>query len=310
MKRLIIITIMITMLFGITAIQAQTYYNLRYSWEQIDDAIAAVRDTFPGLIASKLDADVSHIELESNPGVPTLVNLSVNDAPLDSDHGYIFAVDSLSVLRLQAHTTDGYDTDSYSVTIGPSEPDPDYTLTVSGPAIASRWDVAGADFAEYVESSSPIPLGVSVVFDKNGLIRPAKEGELPFGITSAGAGFVGNSGRPSSPFLTNALGDTLTQDVQYIWVERTLSIPSRGTRLSLVPLERVADPPKDAAIITRTEPIRNPDYGQAYIPHRHNPAMILVGLIGQIPLRKGQPTHPNWFFIKTLDRDTDLWLVK
>lgn len=307
MKRFYIAVVMVLCFM---ALSAQTYYNLRYTWEQIDAAIAAVRDTLPRQIASKLDANLSHIEVEPNAGVPTLVNMTIHDAPEGSDHGYIFAVDSTSVLRLQAHTTDGFDIDAYSVTIGPSEPDPDYTLTVSGPAIASRWDVAGADFAEYFESSAPIPLGISVVFGERGLIRAAKEGELPFGITSAGAGFIGNSGRPASPFLTNALGDTLTQDVEYVWVERSLSFPTRQTRLSLVPLQRVADPPKDAVIITRTEPIPNPDYGQPYISHRNNPAMILVGLVGQIPLRKGQPSHPNWFFIKSLDQDTDLWLVK
>lgn len=310
MKHLLYFLILCSLFTVHCSLQAQTYYNLQHTWEQIDTAISTVLDSLPAQLASKLSSHLSHIEVEPNPGVPTLINLSVHDAPLSSDHGYIFAVDSTSVLRLQAHTTDGFDIDAYSVTIGHSEPDPDYTLTVSGPAIASRWDVAGSDFAEYFESSAPIPLGISVVFDERGLIRAAKEGELPFGITSAGAGFIGNSGRPSSPFLTNALGDTLTQDVEYVWVERSLSFPTRQTRLSLVPLQRVADPPKDAVIITRTEPIPNPDYGQPYISHRNNPAMILVGLVGQIPLRKGQPSHPNWFFIKSLDQDTDLWLVK
>lgn len=310
MKRLLIISIMITMLFLVTAIQAQTYYNLRYSWEQIDDAIAAVRDTFPGLIASKLDNEVSHLELPENPGVPILVNLSVWGSPLDTEHGYIFAVDSVSVLRVAAHTTDGDNTDSYSVTIGASEPDPDYTLTVAGPAIASRWDAAGADFAEFFEAGDDLGLGVAVVFDEYGRVRAAKDGEKPFGIVSAGAGFIGNSGRPALPIQTTALGDTIFQEVQYVQVTREARFPMMKSITSWVPAERLTEIPKDAVTEIRREPIANPDFGKAYIPHRKNPAMVLVGLVGQLPLMKGQPTHPNWFKIKDLDKDTELWLVK
>jgi hypothetical protein len=308
MKRLLIISIMITMLFLVTAIQAQTYYNLRYSWEQIDDAIAAVRDTFPGLIASKLDNEVSHLELPENPGVPILVNLSVWGSPLDTEHGYIFAVDSVSVIRVAAHTTDGDDTDSYSVTIGASEPDPDYTLT--GPAIASRWDVAGADFAEYFEAGEELGLGVAVVFDEVGRVREAREGEKPFGIVSAGAGFIGNSGRPALPILTTALGDTIYQEVQYVQVTREARFPMMKSVTSWVPAARLSEIPENAKIETRREAVANPDYGKAYIPHRKNDKMVLVGLVGQLPLKKGQVTHPNWFRIKALDTETELWLVK
>ncbi|HRY83287.1 MAG TPA: peptidase G2 autoproteolytic cleavage domain-containing protein, partial [Candidatus Cloacimonadota bacterium] len=288
---------------------AQTYYQLQYSWEEIDAAVTSVRDSFPAQISAKLDAQVSHIELPANPGVPTIINLSINGAPLDSDHGYIFAIDSLSVLRLQAHTTDGSDTDAMSVTIGPSEPDPDYSLTVAGPAIASRWDVAGADFAEYFEASAPIPLGTAVVIDR-GLVRPALPGEKPVGITSSGAGFIGNSGRPDSPWLTSALGDTLYQVVQYVQISREVKFPTPQTKDFWVPADKLESIPKDAPIQIRTLPIKNPDFGKTYIPHRHNPNMVLVGLIGQIPLRVGQATSPSWFFIKSLDKDTDLWLVK
>lgn len=307
MKRLSIIMILLLL---VVAGQAQTYYNLRYSWEQIDDAITAVRDTFPGWINSKLDAEVSHLELPANPGIPTLINFSIHDAPLDSAHGYIFAADSMSVIRIQAHTSDGLSADSWSVTVGPSEPDPDYTLTVAGAAIASRWDVAGADFAEYFEAGEELGLGIAVVFDEQGLVRAAKDGEKPFGIVSAGAGFIGNSGRPALPVLTTALGDTIYREVQYVKVTREARFPSMSSITSWIPAAKLKDIPKDAETVIRREAVSNPDFGKAYIPHRKNDKMILVGLVGQLPLKKGQPTHPNWFRIKALDAGTELWLIK
>jgi len=308
MKRFLLITAVL----ALTIIcPAQTYYNLRYTWEQIDDAITAVRDTLPGLIAGKLDSEVSHIALPDNPGVPILVNLSVWGSPLDTEHGYIFAVDSVSVLRVAAHTTDGDDTDSYSVMIGPGYPDPDYTLTVAGPAIASRWDVAGADFAEFFEiGRDAVSLGTSVVFDDDGRVRPARDGELPFGIVSAGAGFIGNSGRPALPYQTTALGDTIYHEVQYVQVTREAKFPALNSVTSWVPAERLSEIPKDAVVVTRREAMSNPEWGKAYVPHRKNPDMILVGLVGQLPLRKGQPVHPNWYKIRELDAETELWLVK
>lgn len=305
-KRMILAITMIILMVGV---MAQSYYNLRYTWKEIEDAITAVRDSIPQQIAGKLDANVRGIVLTDNPGVPVLVNLRIWGSPENTEHGYIFAVDSVSVIRVAAHTSDGNDTDRYSVAIGPTEADEDYTLTVAGPAIASRWDVAGADFAEYFEADASLGLGISVVLD-NGRVRQAAKGEIPIGITSAGAGFVGNSGRPANQYLTTALGDTIWTEVEYVKVTREVGFPVFKSVEVWVPADKISDIPKDAEREIRMVAEKNPDYGKAYMPHRKNPAMVLVGLVGQIPLRKGQEKHPNWFYIKDLDKDTELWLVK
>jgi hypothetical protein len=166
-------TILACLLLSVALLGAQTYYNLKYTWEEIDSLLTNVRDSIPNQINSKLDKDFSHIRLPTNPGVPIIIDLPIHASPLDTEHGYILAVDSTSVLRLAAHTTDGYTTDRYSVTIGPSVPDPDYALSVAGPAVASSWDVAGADFAEWfpiAEGTAP-PVGTPVVFDPAGRVR-------------------------------------------------------------------------------------------------------------------------------------------
>ncbi|NIM12081.1 MAG: hypothetical protein GTO45_25265 [Candidatus Aminicenantes bacterium] len=35
-----------------------------------------------------------------------------------------------------------------------------------------------------------------------------------------------------------------------------------------------------------------------------------VGLLGQLRLRKGQPTAPTWVKMKDLSENVELWLVK
>lgn len=316
MKHLLIAAVMLLALA--LSLGAQTYYNLKYTWEEIDSLLTNVRDSIPGQIAAKLNKDVSHIELTPNCGVPTLVNLSVHGSPLATSHGYVFAVDSTSVLRLAAHTTDGYVTDSYSVTIGNSEPDPDYTLTVAGPAVASSWDVAGADFAEWFRkaATATLPPGTPVVFNANGRVRPAAPGEIPFGVISAGAGFVGNTGRPASLVRLTAFGDTIFVNNRYVQSIRPTEFPEPpGFRTVLIPLERYLanHPNADSTaltIITKTEPVPNKQFGKPYLPHSKDPDYVLVGLVGQLPVRKNAPTSPLWFFIRELDSTADLWLIK
>ncbi|MES0488428.1 MAG: peptidase G2 autoproteolytic cleavage domain-containing protein [Leptospirales bacterium] len=62
----------------------------------------------------------------------------------------------------------------------------------------------------------------------------------------------------------------------------------------------------------KTRPKLNPKYDpkREYVPRDQRPEWNVVGLVGQIPLRKGQPTAPGWVKMKDLDKDVELWLVK
>lgn len=63
---------------------------------------------------------------------------------------------------------------------------------------------------------------------------------------------------------------------------------------------------------TKTRPKINPDYDETkeYIPREKRPEWNCVGLLGQLPLRKGQPTADTWVKIKDISKDVELWLVK
>lgn len=62
---------------------------------------------------------------------------------------------------------------------------------------------------------------------------------------------------------------------------------------------------------TKTRPKLNPDYDETkeYIPREKRPEWNCVGLLGQLPLRKGQPVAPSWIKLKDISKDVELWLV-
>ena len=62
----------------------------------------------------------------------------------------------------------------------------------------------------------------------------------------------------------------------------------------------------------KERPKINPSYDEKkkYIPREDRPEWNCVGLLGQLPLLKGQPVAKSWVKIKDLSDDLELWLVK
>ena len=63
---------------------------------------------------------------------------------------------------------------------------------------------------------------------------------------------------------------------------------------------------------TIERPKLNPKYDEKlpYVPREERPEWCCVGLLGQLPVRKGKPVAPSWIKIKELSDKADLWLVK
>jgi hypothetical protein len=63
---------------------------------------------------------------------------------------------------------------------------------------------------------------------------------------------------------------------------------------------------------TKTRPKLNPHYDEKmeYVSREKRLEWNCVGILGQLPLRKGQPTAGSWIKIKDIAKDIELWLVK
>jgi len=132
------------------------------------------------------------------------------------------------------------------------------------------------DFAEYFESETgkAIPDGTPVILvgDK---IREAKDGENPFGVISATAGFVGNQGLDwQQKYVTNDFGK--------------VQLDKKG------------------------HPILNPDYDpkKEFVSRKDRKEWNIVGLTGQVYIKKGTPINPKWIFMKDANKSADLYLIK
>lgn len=146
------------------------------------------------------------------------------------------------------------------------------------------WTGSGADYAEYFAcdpghmlASTP---GVTVVVDGD-KVRPAKDGEAPMGVSRPkewgriGA-IIGNS-------PMNWPGKYMTDDFgRYL-------LDSKGERISTGK--------------------HDPKRGE-YVSRAKRDEWALIGLLGQIPILKGQPVAPGWVRMREISQTVELWLVK
>jgi hypothetical protein len=165
--------------------------------------------------------------------------------------------------------------------------------TTYGTSYAAARIGAAIDYAEYFESESgkEIGPGVSVALDR-GKIRPAKEGETPIGVISANPLMAGGVHLEwPKKYLKDQFGSPIMEEYKEEIMEQ-----GKGT----------------GKFETKTRPRINPDYDETkeYITRDKRPEWHCVGLLGQLPLCKGQPVANSWVKIKDISDEVELWLVK
>jgi hypothetical protein len=173
----------------------------------------------------------------------------------------------------------------------------------------------GADYAELFESENgkQIEVGVAVVINKNGKIRPAVQGEIPVGVISASPAILGNSPMYwPGKFERDEYGITKTEmSVEYVpksedAAREIENLTKNGKKLSDKNRDKWMDKVEHRVFMV------NPEYdpSQTYTPREERPEWQKVGLLGQIRITKGQPTAPSWVKIKDISDNVELWLVK
>ncbi|MGR3762450.1 peptidase G2 autoproteolytic cleavage domain-containing protein (plasmid) [Roseobacteraceae bacterium NS-SX3] len=145
---------------------------------------------------------------------------------------------------------------------------------------AGAWSGGGADYAEWFEWADGNPQGedrrgIAVVLAGN-RIRPAEAGEDPVDVISARPAVVGGGDADGwqGRILRDAFGAPL--------------------------------PGPDGA------PQENPAYDakRAYVPRAARPEWDMVGLLGRLRLRAGQPAGRRWIRLREAAAETAEWLVR
>ncbi len=181
-----------------------------------------------------------------------------------------------------------------------------------------------SDFAELFESSGgkEIPEGTSVVFTRGGKIRAAKKDEVPFGIVTKNPGIVGNSYTEwPDKYLRDEFGHKLMEEVGEEEDPETLEELDELAETGISEEERsengISDNTDMNEPMAKTKqkamkPKINPKYDASikYITREEREEWNIVGLVGQLRLKKGQPVAPNWVKIKDISDKVELWLVK
>jgi len=160
------------------------------------------------------------------------------------------------------------------------------------------------DFAEYFEWSDGNPsnedrIGHTVSADGlTGKIKIAEEGETVIGVISGTAGYIGGGQAFSwqGRFKHDEWGREVYEEQKD--ENGNLIYADAETRAQIVKTERI-----------ETEEY-NPSLENSYVPRELRKEWDVVGLVGQIRVRKTAVIPSNWVKLKEIDSVKDLYLVR
>jgi len=136
----------------------------------------------------------------------------------------------------------------------------------------------GADYAEWFEGDPDLPIGASVVIQEGRVVQ-AQAGDEPVGVV--------RSPRAEVSVVGNAY--------EHYW---------RG--------KYAVDEDGGRVLDDQGFPVISEAYNSdlPYVPRSQRPEWKLVGLLGQVLLRPGQPVGTLWVRLRTYNQKYDLWLVR
>jgi len=209
-----------------------------------------------------------------------------------------------------------------------STPDREFTIRGDGNAYADgTWNNNGADYAEFFESStgSAIPVGTAVVLEDNkvraatssdavgniiGVVRPKEPGQASMTI--------GNTAwnKWQGKYLTDDFDRFILDEHNVInWTEADGTFHSYESHA--IPSDVTV--PSDAEILTEdvngnkfTHYRLNPDYdsSKTYVPRSDRDEWIVVGLVGQVKVLKGQAVNDRWVKMKDVSDTVEEYFIR
>ena len=183
----------------------------------------------------------------------------------------------------------------------------------------------GADYAEFFETNdgNAIAVGKTVVLDGNkvrastssddaatviGVVRPKVDG-----INSM---MIGNTAWNSwtNKYMHDDYGRFVMEDYTVTeWVVKTYEDGTQKTEsydTDKIPSDVTV--PSDAVVKTQQRKKLNSDYDKSkeYKPRSERDEWVIIGMLGQIQVEKGQKTGTNWIKMRDISETVEEWLVR
>ncbi len=197
------------------------------------------------------------------------------------------------------------------------------------------YGTGASDYAEYFESKDgkSIAVGKTVKLD-GGKVVACEDGDTPMGVVRPKQGacsVIGNKAQHSwhSKWLKNDYDEFVLEDCTVTeWTEKVYD-PKRDSELGMyrdefhsyetdkIPSDVTV--PDDAKVLTEDSNGNklqrrkiNPDYKAdlKYEPREKRDSWCLIGLLGQVPITKGQPVSSSWIKMKDVSDTVEMYFVK
>lgn len=182
-----------------------------------------------------------------------------------------------------------------------------------------------ADYADAFEWEDGNPqhedrVGYAVVLASGGKIRKASvrdKAEDIIGIVSGNPSVCGRTAWNgwSGKYVRDAFNRPVVEDAAYVeWTDEGQDGVIQSYAGFEDDLEKTVLIPLKARRSIKQRRKVNSAYkaeeGGTYVPRLARKEWDAVGLCGCLPLRKGQPTHPHWHKLRSLNEEVEEWLVR
>jgi len=189
------------------------------------------------------------------------------------------------------------------------------------------WNNNGADYAEYFESATgeALTVGATVVLDGNkvreatasddasavmGVVRPKAPGKASM--------VVGNTAwnKWSNKYLTDDF-DCYVMEAHTVIEWTDANGKSHSYESHRIPAD--VEVPDDATVKTHDEngnPFEhyklNPAYDPSveYVPREKRDEWVIVGMVGQVKVLKGQPVNDRWVKMRDVSASVEEWMIR
>ena len=206
--------------------------------------------------------------------------------------------------------------------------DREFNLRGDGNGYADgTWNNNGADYAEFFESATgtALTLGATVVLDGN-KVREATDQDPASAIMgvvrpkepSKASMVVGNTAwnKWANKYLTDDFDRYIMEDHDvFEWTDEEGNLKTYESHN----IPAGVTVPDDAVVKThdgngnklqhyKLNPAWNPD--AEYVNRENRPEWIIVGLVGQVKILKGQPVNDRWIKMRDVSATVEEWMIR